>query len=163
MNKKLAGSLNSQLNFELYSGYIYLAMAAYLDSVNLPGFAHWMKMQAKEENEHAMKFYGYLIDRGEKAVFETIPKPQDSFSSPQDVFKKALAHEQKVTARINKLYEDAKKAKDTATEIMLQWFISEQVEEEKNAAEIIAQLDMIRANSPALLMLDRVLAKRGAE
>jgi len=163
MNKKLVDNLNEQTAYELYSAYIYVAMAAYFDSVNLPGFAHWMKVQAKEETGHAMKFYEYIVDRGEKVVLGPIAKPHDSFSSPQDAFTKALGHEQKVTARINALYEEAKKVKDTATEIMLQWFISEQVEEEKNATAIIAQLDMIKANAPALLMLEQVLAKRGAE
>jgi ferritin len=161
MDKKLAEALNDQLNYELYSAYIYLAMAAYFDSIDLPGFAVWMKTQAKEETAHAMKFYEYLNDRGSTVILAAIPKPAVAYASVLDVFKKSLSHEQSVTVRINKLYEAAKKVKDSATEIMLQWFITEQVEEEKSVNDIIAQLEMVKSNAPALIMLDRALSKRG--
>ncbi len=161
MDKKLVKGFNEQLNFELYSAYIYLSMSAYFNSVNLAGFAHWMKTQAKEESEHAMKFYEFLNDRGQSVVFEAIPKPHAQFSSALDVFKKSLEHEQKVTSRINSLYAEVGKLKDNAAAVFLQWFISEQVEEEKNVAEIIAKLSMIKEAAAALLMLDGQLGSRG--
>ncbi len=104
MDKKMAEALNEQLNYELYSAYIYFAMAAYFDFTNLPGFAVWMKMQAQEEMVHVMKFYDYLNDRRAKVILAAVPKPASTFSSIADVFKKSLAHEKGVTTRINKLY-----------------------------------------------------------
>jgi ferritin len=162
MDKKMIEALNDQLNYELYSAYIYFAMAAYFDSANLPGFASWMKMQAQEEMVHVMKFYDYLNNRGAKVILAAVLKPASTFLSAKDVFKKSLAHEKGVTARINKLYELARKVKDTTTEVMLQWFVTEQLEEEKSVSDVIVQLDMVKADSAALLILDRDLAKRAA-
>lgn len=163
MDKKMVGAINEQINHELYSAYLYLAMAAYCESVNLGGFAHWMRLQAKEETEHAMKFFVFLNDRGARVELEAIDKPPVSFTSPHDVFKKVYEHEKKVTGLIHKLYELAQKLNDHATAIELQWFITEQVEEEKNAQEIIAQLSMVKVDSPSLLIIDRNLGKRGSQ
>jgi ferritin len=152
--------INSQINEELYSSYLYLAMAAHFDSVNLSGFAHWMKVQAEEERAHAMKFYGYLYDRGGSAVFKAIAQPPAKFKSPIDVFKQVLDHELKITKSITKLYELAVKEKDYPSQILLQWFINEQVEEEKNDSEIINQLSMLGESPVSLMMMDRRLAER---
>lgn len=163
MDKKLNDAFNTQIKNELASAYLYLSMAAYCDSLSLEGFGNWFKVQAKEEFGHAMKMYGFLNDRGATISFEALPKPDADFASPKEVFEKTLAHEKKVTAMINSLYETAQKSDDKAAGIFLQWFITEQVEEEKNAAAIIDKLKMIKPDSAALLMFDGVLAKRGAE
>lgn len=160
MDKKLVEAINEQIKNELYSAYLYLSMAAYFDSENLEGFAHWMKVQAKEEVEHAMKFYGFLNDRGERVILEAIEKPPSNFSSPVDVFEKTLKHEKKVTALIGKLYDLAEKVKDKAAVILLQWFITEQVEEEKNASSILEKLKMIGNKPQGILMVDGHMAKR---
>ncbi|MBI4845494.1 MAG: ferritin [Candidatus Omnitrophica bacterium] len=160
MDKKLAKAMNEQVKNELYSAYLYLAMAAYCDYQNLPGFAHWMKTQAKEEQSHAMKIYGFLNNVGERVVMEAIAKPPAEFDSPADVFKKTLEHEKKVTALINDLYNLAQKVQDNAAAIFLQWFVTEQVEEEKNAADILAVLKVIKADSGQLILLDKELGKR---
>ncbi|MBI4811485.1 MAG: ferritin, partial [Ignavibacteriales bacterium] len=131
INKSMQDAINSQINEELYSSYLYLAMAAHFDAINLSGFAHWMKVQSDEERSHAMKFYNYIYDRGGRVSLKTIPQPPAKFKSPLDVFKQVLEHEQKITKLINKLYELAIKEKDYPTEMMLHWFINEQVEEEK--------------------------------
>lgn len=153
-------AINSQINEELYSSYLYLAMAAHFNATNLPGFSHWMKVQADEEKAHAMKFYNYIYDRGGRVSLKAIPQPPAKFKSPLDVFKQVLEHEQKITKLINKLYELAIKEKDYPTEMMLHWFINEQVEEEKNDNEIIAQLEMIGDSLAMLMMIDRKLAER---
>ena len=160
MDKKLTEALNKQINNEFYSAYLYLSMAAYFDSVSLEGSAKWMKAQAKEEISHAMKLYGFLNDRGEQVILAQIGKPPSKFASPQDVFKKSLAHEKGVTATINKLYDLANKVKDTPAIVILQWYITEQVEEEKSATVVLEKLKMIPSNSPALLMLDAELGRR---
>jgi len=160
MNTKLQKAFNEQLKNELYSAYLYLSMAAYFDSINLGGFSSWMKLQAREEWFHAMKFFDFLNDRGSRVVFQAIDKPPVEFSSPKDVFEKVLAHEKKVTALIHKLYRLSDESKDNASSIFLQWFITEQVEEEKSASDILAQLKVAKTDSTALLMIDSVLAKR---
>ncbi len=160
MNKKLYEGCNTQINNEWYSSYLYLAMAAYFDSVNLEGFAHWMKVQAKEEYAHGVKFYDFLIDRGEKVVLKSIAQPPANFSSAQDVFEKTLEHEKKVTALINELYALGEETKDHAAKVFLHWFINEQVEEEKNASKILETLKSISKESSLIIMLDRELAKR---
>ncbi len=160
MDNELAEAFNEQIKNEFASSYLYLSMAAYCESVNLSGFGHWMKLQAKEELTHAMKLYEFLNDVGEKVVLEAIPKPPVSFASALDVFEKTLAHEKKVTGMINKLYALAQKTGDNAAAIYLQWFITEQVEEEKSATEIVEMLKMIKADSGQIIMVDRALAKR---
>lgn len=160
ISKTMQEAINSQINEELYSSYLYLAMAAHFDSENLSGFAHWMKVQAEEERAHAMKFYGYLYDRGGSVTFKAIAQPPAKFKSPIDVFKQVLDHELKITKSITKLYELAVKEKDYPSQILLQWFISEQVEEEKNDSEIINQLSMLGESPVSLMMMDRRLAER---
>ena len=160
MNKKLVDAFNEQIKNEIYSGYLYLAMAAYCETQSLSGFAQWMKMQAKEELEHAMKMFGFLGDVGETVVLEAIPKPPATFTSIQDVFKKTLEHEKKVTGMIDTLFNLARKVGDNAAEIFLQWFVTEQVEEEKHATEILEMLKRIKPDSGQMIMLDRELGKR---
>lgn len=160
MEKKLQDALNEQVKNELYSAYLYLSMAAYCESENLPGLAHWMKIQAKEETGHGMKIFEFLVDRGIRVILKAIPQPTIDFSSPQDVFEKTLEHEKKVTGLINKLYGTSKQAEDNAAQVFLQWFITEQVEEEKNATHILEMLKAIKPRSAAMIMLDKELAKR---
>ncbi len=154
--------MNEQIKNELYSAYLYLSMSAYCESVNLPGFANWMRVQAKEETEHAMKFYEFIYDRGGRVLLKGIDQPPAEFQSPTEVFEKTLGHEQKVTSLINKLYSLAIQEKDYASQSFLQWFIDEQVEEEKNATQILEQLKMIGESPVPLIMLDRHLAQRGS-
>ena len=163
MDKKLVKAFNEQINKELYSAYLYLSMAAWCESANLPGFAHWMKLQAQEETGHAMKIFGFLNQRGERVVLEAISKPPVNFASPKGVFEQTLKHEKKVTGLINKLYQASNKAKDSAAAIFLQWFVSEQVEEESNAASILDKFKTLKSDSGTLLMLDQALGKRGAD
>jgi ferritin len=135
-------------------------MAAHFDNENLSGFAHWMKIQTEEERQHAMKFYEYLYERGGSVTLKTIQQPPSKFKKPIEVFKQVLEHEQKITSLIEKLYELSVKEKDYASQVMLQWFIKEQVEEEKNVVDIINQLEMMGDSDVALMMLDRRLAER---
>ncbi|MCM8771577.1 MAG: ferritin [Candidatus Omnitrophica bacterium] len=161
MDRELYRKLNEQINKELYSAYLYLSMASYFDSILLEGFAHWMKVQAKEEFGHAMRIYEFLNDRGERVIFESIDKPPSDFSSPVDVFEKTFEHEKKVTESIENLYKLAKEKNDYATEVMLQWFITEQIEEEKQAQEILEKLKKIEGRDYLLIMMDKELSKRG--
>jgi ferritin len=163
INKTVQDAINEQIKNELYSSYLYLSMAAYFESLTLPGFANWMKVQATEEQGHAMKFYNYVFERGGRVTLKAIDQPPFEWNSPLEVFEQALGHEQKVTGMINSLYALALKENDYASQIMLQWFITEQVEEELNATTIIAQLKMIGARETAMLMLDHDLGKRSAE
>ncbi len=160
MDKKMQQAFNEQIKNELYSAYIYLAMAADLEARTLPGFAHWMKVQYKEEVSHAMKMFEFLNDRGVKVLLQGIPQPTLEYASVLEIFEATLKHEQKVTALINNLCDLAKELNDRAATVFLQWFVSEQVEEEKNATQIIQTLKMIKPEGPALIMLDRELAKR---
>ncbi|MEI8349218.1 MAG: ferritin [Candidatus Omnitrophota bacterium] len=160
MDKKLQQAYNEQIKNELASGYLYLSMAAYFEAQNLPGFAHWMKVQAKEEQGHAMKMFDFLNDRGVRVILKEIPQPQVDFSSAREIFEETLKHEKKVTELINKLYELSQKVNDHASAVFLQWFINEQVEEESNPTKIIMDLEVIGEQGPALIMLDRELAKR---
>lgn len=160
LSKTLQEAINEQLKNELYSGYLYLSMSAYCEAINLPGFAHWMRLQSQEEVSHAMKFFDYLNDRDSHVVLQAIDQPPTDFKSPLDIFQRALEHEQKVTAMIHQLYELAVKENDYPTQVELQWFITEQVEEEKTASDIVEQLKMVGDHTPGLLMLDRQLAAR---
>ena len=161
IGKAMQDAINDQINKELYSSYLYLSMAAYFEDRNLPGFAHWMHIQEGEEREHAMKFYAHLIERGGRVNLKAIDAPATEWKTSLELFKEVAAHEAKVTASINALYELALKEKDYPAQVLLQWFINEQVEEEKNAAEIVANLQLIDAHGTAVLMLDKTLGKRG--
>jgi len=163
MTTAMLNALNEQINQELFSAYLYLSMAAHFEATNLPGMAQWMKVQAHEETIHAMKFYNFIFDRGGKVTLKAIAQPQTEFKSPMDIFKQALEHEKKVTSLINKLYEQAQADKDYPAQVMLQWFINEQVEEEKNATEIVARLELIGESKGQLVYLDHELGKRKAE
>jgi ferritin len=160
LTKKMQDALNQQINAEMFSSYLYLAMSAHFESANLPGFAGWMSVQSEEETGHAMKLYHYVFERGGKVVLEAIAKPATDFKTPLDVLKKVLEHEKKITASIETLYELAMKEKDYATQVTLQWFVKEQVEEEKNASDIIELLKNIGDNPAGLAMVDQRLSYR---
>ena len=147
----------------LYSAYLYLSMSAYCEAANLPGFAHWMRVQAQEEVSHAMKFYDFICERGGRVVLQAIDQPPTEFQSPLHVFEQTLEHEQKVTVMIHDLYALAAQEKDYASQAFLQWFVTEQVEEEGSATQIVETLKMIGDKGQALVMLDRELGKRGAD
>jgi ferritin len=163
ITKNMQDAINEQINKELFSAYLYLSMSAHFEAHNLAGFAKWLRVQANEEREHAMKFFDYVLERGGQVALKAIDAPADTWKSNLEAFQEVQAHEQKVTASIHHLYEVALKEKDYAAQVMLQWFISEQVEEEKNAAEIVSQLEMIDAHGTAVLMLDKQLGKRSAD
>ncbi len=163
IKQKVESALNNQMNKEFYSYYLYLAMAAYFESNNLKGFGHWLRIQAKEEAEHAMKLYDYLIERESKVVLQPIEAPPSSWKSHKEVFTAAYQHEQKVTGLITKLLELAKSEKDHATELFLQWFVKEQVEEEATAHEVLQKLQLVGNEGSALFMLDGELGKRSSE
>ena len=160
LSQKLQNAINEQINAELYSAYIYLSMAAYLEDQDLPGFAHWMRLQHDEEQLHAMKLFDFVLDRDGRVTLKAIAEPQSEWDSVLNVFEGALAHEKKVTRLIHALYQLAIDENDYPTQSMLQWFIDEQVEEEKNANDAVAQLKMIGDFGPGLLMMDREMAAR---
>ena len=161
LSKTVQDAMNEQVSNEFYSAYQYLAMAAYCESVNLPGFAQWMRTQSQEETEHAMKFYDFILDRNGRVVLQAIEGPVIEFGSPLEVFEQALEQEQKVTAMINDLYGLAVKESDYASQAFLQWFVTEQVEEEKNAGDVAETLKMVGDKSEMLFLLDRELGQRG--
>lgn len=160
---EVQNALNDQTRKEFYSHYLYLSMAAHFESVNLRGFAHWMRIQAKEELEHAMKFFEYIIERQGKVVLEVIDAPTANWKTPKGIFEDAYNHERKVTESIHKLVELAESEKDHATAIFLQWFVKEQVEEEASANEILQKLQLIGNETSALFVLDGDLGKRPAK
>jgi ferritin len=160
LSKKMIEALNGQIQWEMYSGYIYLSMSAHSQTLGLKGFANWFMVQYKEEMGHAMKMYHYLIEQGAEVELKAIDKPQKTYPSPLAMFETALEHEQGVTKRINALTDQAIIEKDHATQIFLQWFVTEQIEEEANATEIIGKLKMIGEKGNGLFMIDRELGKR---
>jgi ferritin len=163
LKKSVYEAINDQINAEMYSSYLYLGMSAYCESANLKGAAQWLKVQSGEEWAHALKMYGYLYDCGNRAVLEAIDKPPVEFKSLLDVFQQVLKHEKKVTESITKLYELALKEKDYPTQIFLQFFVSEQLEEEKNATDIIEQIKTLGDNPVSIMMIDRHLGMRTAK
>lgn len=160
MNNKIQDAINEQINAEIFSGYLYLSMAAHFDAEGLPGFANWMKAQAQEEMAHAMKFYSYINERGGQVILKKIDQPETKFDSPLHIFEMALGHEKKVTGLINKLYELAAKEKDYAFQSFLTWYIDEQVEEEATASEMIDKIKLAGEKGPGLFMLDKELGTR---
>jgi ferritin len=160
ISRKMEQAINEQINAELYSAYIYLAMSTYFGSQNLPGFANWMRVQTQEEIVHAMKFYGFVNDRKGRVVLSAIDKPPVEWKSPLDVFKAAYEHEQKITGMINNLVDLAVKEKDNTTNSFLKWFVDEQVEEEASADKIVQQLKLIKDSAGGLFILDKELGKR---
>jgi len=160
LSKKVQDALNKQINAELYSSYLYLSMQAHFEQTNLLGFANWMKVQSTEEYGHALKIYDFINDRTGKVELTSIQQPTSKFKSPLEVIQLAYEHEQSVSGMIHRLYDLAAKENDFPTQVMLQWFITEQVEEEKQALQIVEQLKMIGDNTPAFLMLDKQLGER---
>jgi ferritin len=160
LGKKIENAINKQINAELWSAYLYLSMSAHFESINLGGFANWMRVQAQEELGHAMKFYHHVIERRGRVTVAAIAAPSISWKSPLNAFEDAFKHEQKVTGMINDLANMAVGEKDHATANMLQWFIDEQVEEESSTDAIVQKLKMIGTNTGGLYMLDRELAQR---
>ncbi len=160
LTKSMETALNRQVNREMYSAYLYLAMSAYFETANMKGFAKWMRIQAKEEQAHAMKIYDYIIARGGTIALEAIEGPKAKWTSAGKVFEETYAHEQKVTGMINSLVDLAIKEKDHATFEMLQWFVKEQVEEEQNANEILSQIRTVGDIPGHLFWLDHQLGKR---
>lgn len=163
LSQSLSDAINEQIKYELYSAYMYMAMSADCSDRNLTGFAHWMKMQAQEEVEHAMRFYEFLIERGGRVELHQIDKPPFEYGSPLEIMQQSLDHERFVTSRINDLYDLAQKEQDRPAQVMLQWFITEQVEEEASIDEIVQRMKMFGADGAALFMLDRDLGARGPE
>ncbi len=160
LSKALQDAINQQVNAEYYSAYLYLSMSAFCEEINMSGAAAWLRVQNKEETLHGDKLFRYLVDRDVPVRLQAIAQPPSDFKSLQDVFEKVLAHEKEVTKKITNLYELSVKEGDYPTQIMLQWFITEQVEEEKSAKDILDQLAMIGDNKSALLMMDRHLGAR---
>lgn len=163
LGKMVSNAMNEQIKNELYSAYQYLAMSAHFESVNLPGFAQWMRVQSKEEIEHALKFYDFIQARRSRVLLQAIDQPVNEFGSPLKVFEQTLAQEQKVTSQINDLYELAVSEGDYASLTFLQWFVTEQIEEEKNVGDVADTLKMVGEQSEALFLLDRELSKRENE
>ncbi len=157
---KIQDALNKQLNAELYSSYLYLSMAAYFESVSLKGFANWMRVQAREELVHAMKFYAYINERSGRVNLASISAPSAQWDSPLAAFEQVYEHEQKVTGLINDLVTLAVSEADHATNNFLQWFVAEQVEEESSADEIVQKLRLLGEDRSGLFMLDQELGQR---
>jgi len=157
---KLENAINKQINAELWSAYLYLSMSAYFETLNLSGFAHWMRLQAKEETSHAMKLYDYVIERNGRVKVATISAPPTTWKNPVHVFEETLKHEQKVTSLINDLVNLSIQEKDHATTTMLNWFVNEQVEEENNTDAILQKLKLVGSNSNGLFMMDHQLGER---
>ena len=162
ISKTMQDAFCEQIKNEMYSAYMYLSMSAWFEAQDLPGFAHWMKAQFIEEETHALKQLEFVVDRDGVVTLLPIDQPPATFASALDVFEKVLAHEQHVTALINKLYAAAVAEQDTASQVFLQWFINEQVEEEKNADLIVEQLKAIGAMRGLLIMFDGHMDERKA-
>jgi len=163
LSKTMQDAINEQIKDELYSAYLYLSMAAYFEAESLPGFATWMRAQSQEELEHALKLFDFINERGGRVELQAIDQPSVAFESPLAVFEATYEHEQKVTALIHGLYEVALQENDYAAQVMLHWFIDEQVEEEDSVSQIVDTLQRIGDTDRGLIMLDRELGRRGAE
>lgn len=163
LSKKMQAALNEQINAELYSAYVYLAMSAHCEAQNLTGFAAWLRRQAREEVAHAMKIFDFVTDRDGRVALAAVPQPAASYKTPLAMWTKVLEHERHVSALIHKLFALAVKESDYAAQAMLQWFVTEQVEEEKTAGQILEQVKLIGPSGPALFFLDRHLGKEAAK
>jgi ferritin len=160
LKENVQDALSDQLNAEMYSSYLYLSMSSYFSSTGLAGFANWMRVQAKEELMHAMKFYDYINERGGRIVLKPVEGPPTEWKSPLDAFEHTFRHEQMVTELINGLVDLAIAEKDHATNNFLQWFVSEQVEEEASAGDALQKVKRVGENTSSLFMLDSELAQR---
>jgi ferritin len=160
LSEKMQEKLNSQLNAELYSAYLYLSMSAYFESLNLPGFANWMRVQAREELLHTEKFFDHINERDGRVALRPVDGPTTDWDSPVAVFEEVYGHEKKVTGLVNDLVSASLKESDHATNTFLQWFVTEQVEEESSAQKVLQSLKLVGKDGAGLLMLDRELAQR---
>jgi len=160
LSEKLIKELNEQVNAEFYSAYFYLSMSSYLATINLSGFSNWMKVQFEEEQFHALKLYEFILARNATVELQAIDKPQNQWNGIIDVFEAVYEHEQKVTTMINNLVNTAIEERDHATVTMLQWFVSEQVEEEATVSELLDQLKLIEGKGSGLFLLDREAKQR---
>jgi len=159
-SETLQAAMNDQIKEELYSAYLYLSMAAHFEGANLPGFAHWMRVQAQEELAHALMFFDHITGRNGRVRLQAIPQPPLDFGTPTAIFQQAFEHEQHITSRIHMLYELSQKENDFASRPLLQWFVEEQMEEERSAQGIVDTLKMTGEGGMALIMLDRQLGAR---
>jgi ferritin len=162
INEKVRKAINDQIKHELESAYIYLSMSAYFNSAGLDGMAQWMRVQTKEEVEHAMKFFDHIHERNGRVELQPLKPLKMDWSSPLEAFQDAYEHEQFITGKINELVKIAREEGDEPAAILLQWFVKEQVEEEANASKIVQMLERVGDSGPGLLMMDRELGKRGA-
>ncbi len=160
ISNKMQEALNDQITAEFYSAHLYLSMSAFLESIDLPGFAHWMRIQYQEEVSHGMKMFDYVIERDGRAVVMAIKAPQSKWDDVLSVSEAVLEHEHKVTGLINNLMDVALSEKDHAASIFLQWFVNEQVEEEATAKGIVQQLKMLGDSRAGLFQVDRELSQR---
>ena len=160
LTKRMEEELNDQIVREMFSSNLYLSMSSYFESINLRGFANWMRIQAQEEFAHTMKFYEYILDRGGRAIIGQIEAPRNQWENVLDVYSEVLDHERAVTASINNLVKIAREENDFATDNFLQWYVAEQVEEEANVSDVLEQLKMIDGKGAGLFILDRELKQR---
>jgi len=160
ITKKMEEALNGQVNAEFYSSYLYLSMAGYFESIGLKGFANWMHVQFQEEQFHTMKLHGYIFERGGKVTLNAIEAPPSDWDSPVAVFEATLKHEQKVTGLINDLVYLTRQEKDNASEIFLQWYVNEQVEEEDNVNTVLGQLKLVKDSPQGMFIMDKEMAQR---
>lgn len=163
INKKVVTMLNSQINFEIFSGYLYQEIANYFTDEGLDGFSHWFTVQMQEELNHAYKILGYLHDNNEKVVLEAIADPSRTYSTPLDALKEVLAHEEEITKKIHDIYRVAVKEEDFRTQQFLDWYVAEQGEEEKNANDLISKYTKFNGAGPGLYALDKELGQREKE
>jgi len=159
LKKNVLKALNEQVTAEMFSAYVYLGMSAWCEDRNLPGFAAWMRKQFEEEQKHAPKILDYVLERGDTVTLGALAQPPAVYRSLQEVWEKTYAHEQHVTALIHKIYALAQKEQDFATQALMQWFVTEQVEEEQQASSILEQVKMVGTNSSAVFFLDRHVNK----
>ncbi len=163
LSQKLQDAINRQINSEFYSAHLYLSMAAYCETLSLGGFSHWLKLQYSEELSHALKLFDFIVDRGGRVALQSIDQPPLEFESVASVMRMALGHERSVTAMIDSLYELALAERDYSAHVLLEWFVDEQIEEEKSLTEIIDHLDMVGNDGTGLLIVDSRLMARTAD
>ncbi|MBN2791709.1 MAG: ferritin [Desulfuromonadales bacterium] len=160
LSKKLVDAINDQIQYEYHSAFVYKAIQAYFEDEDLPGMANWMDVQFQEEMAHAEKMFQFVCESGNRVDIKGMEAPRNAYNSPLEAFEASLEHEQSVTARINALMDLAQEEKNHAAQIFLQWFVTEQVEEEASVSHIIAKLKRIKEDGRGLMMIDQELAQR---
>ena len=163
MDEAVATAINEQIKHELSSSYFYLSVSAYFESIGLSGFAHWMRLQAREEVGHALKFFDFMVDRNQRVKLQPLPEPRGDFSSPLDACGCALENEKNVTSLIHELYALSVERRDYPAQVLLQWFVQEQVEEERKATRVVEELQMAGESASARLLIDHELASRAPD